>query len=351
MPSNDIIEQLPDIIIPEYYDALGILFANRDWIPRFVDETGKERLGIIEIVDNNHDEAREAIKIGQKKWLKFVKPADDAISTMQKYNASEFTKQVIYSGMLDTIQLSTGIISKDFIEGVTANILEQYISKHQGQHNFFDNKNILRQLSSVKLKLIEPWVQASVCGLCHNFELLLSSYPKKIATCSQCSREMFTVRIYKLNSSFEIHKLDNKDLPLFIGSYIKSKKSEEKVHISHKITDVENSTISGDIDVYIPASKTGIECKLFVNPHPQGNQFESYKGEILNIFLKYAKFGINRFIAITNLSKKDALELEEKLKLQLKEKGLQEKHLRVGHFSMENLISILDEEISPKISS
>lgn len=346
MESNDIIDKLPDFVIPDYYDALGILFANRDWMPRFVDETGKERLAIIEVIRNNQDEAREAIQLALKKRQKYVKPSNNTISAINNSEVLQFAKKIFSGGMLGTMQLSSGIVSKDFIEGVTADLLEQYLSKHQSQHSFFDNTKILNQLSNIKLKLIEPWLQASVCGKCHNFELLLSSYPKKAATCSQCERDMFTVRIYKIDASYERHKLENKDLPLFIKSYMTNKRPDIEVHVTYKMNKKEGSSILGDIDVYIPIMKLGIECKLFVNPYPQGNQFDTYQGELSSIFLKYADYGLNRLIGITNLSQKDAANMERSLKLQLEKEGWGGTSVRIGHFSLENLLSVLDEELS-----
>ena len=176
--------------------------------------------------------------------------------------------------------------------------------------------------------------------------MLAATYPKKDSHCANCDRPLSLCRIYGLDDNFELHKKQNKDLPLFIQAFLLNNTSNMvDIQCSHKVIDAETKKIKTDIDVFIKSSGTGIECKLFVNDVPLGNQFETYKGELLSSFEAYSKFGLTRLIAITNLNQSEAKNAEDEIKQKLNEKGIFPEFIKIGFFSFENLISILNNEI------
>jgi len=345
MDHNEVIENLVEFVSTNYLDALNILLVSRDWMPRFVDQNNNERLVIIEKINMTGENSITAIQLARNRWLKQIKDAKEIISDLRSDKLAETAKEILEK-ITEPKNISAAFMTVDNIEGLTAYILYGCLQKYQSQHKFFDNKKILDQLSHSALDLIEPWIQVGVCGFCHHFELLAATYPKKDSNCAYCDRELSICRIYGLNKDFELHKKNNKDLPLFIQAYVLDNIPEEiDVKLSHKMIDQDTKKINGDIDVYVPTTKTGIECKLFVNTTPQGNQFESFKAEILNSFIKYSNFGITRLIAITNLSKAEAQLIKDGIKRDLTEKKIQFDYLQIGYFSIEDLISILDNEI------
>lgn len=344
MDSEAIFNDIVEFVTPRYYESLKILLVNRDWLPRFVDQNGNERMVIIEKINMDNEKALDAIHKARDNWINQLEQAKNLINNAPKPEVIELVEKLIPK-IFDPQTIQANLTTIDFIEGLTADILFNCIEKYRKQNKFFDNKNILDQLSHEQVHIIEPWIQAAVCGHCHNFELILASYPKKESACSLCDRPLSICRIYGLEPDIEIHKKRNKDLPLFVKAYFSKNLPQGDIIASHKLLKKDSKELDSDIDVYIPATKTGIECKLFVNQSPQGSQFDSAKGELVKSFEMYNKHGIKRFIGLTNLNEAESKELEKYILEKLKNKGIEPKFLKIGHFSFGNLIDILNEEI------
>ena len=344
MDSEEIFNDIVDFVTPRYYESLKFFMANRDWFPRFIDQYSTERMVIIEKINMDNEKAIDAIYKARDNWINLLKQAKNEINTTPKIQVNELTEEII-SKIFDPQSILTNLVTIEFTEGITADILFNCIEKYRKQNKFFDSKKIIDQLSHEQVHIIEPWIQAAVCGYCHNFELILATYPKKESACSLCARPLSICRIYGLEPDIEIHKKRNKDLPLLVKAYFSKKLPQEDIITSHKLLKEDSKELDSDVDVYIPATKTGIECKLFVNPSPQGSQFDSAKGELVKAFEIYNKHGIKRLIGLTNLNEPESKELEKYILEKLKTKGIEPEFLKIGHFSFGNLIDILNEEI------
>jgi len=343
MDSEEIIKKLTEFSIPEYFPALRILFASKDSMPQFPDETGTLHHTIIQFNHEPDIESIEAINLAFRKWQEMLEFA------LQQTNMAELQRKfynVFSSAINSPFAIAMNVVGTETAAGYASSLLHLCMSKFKDQNELFKNPEIIRQLSHPKLEIITPISQISVCGACHNFEILLSTYPKRDTTCSKCSRDVLTARIFKLNDDYEVHKTRNKDLPLFATHYISRKTSNNQAICSFKISNRDNSSIEGDIDVYVPLTKTGMECKLYSSSDPQGGIFEGKKGEIATDFIKFGKFGIRRFIALTNLSESKAEELQKSLEKKLQAEGIHYDLIRIGYNSVKDLLSILDNEVS-----
>jgi len=171
MSHDEIIYDMLDFAIPRYFDALNILFANRDWMPRFVDQSGNERMVIIEKIKMDEEIIIDAIHKAREKWKKQTQEVKNILKNASEKNLNEITKQLIPK-MFDPQALSAGLMTIDVVEGITADLLYSCLENYSKQNKYFDDKKILSQLSHDALRLIEPLIQVGVCGYCHNFELL-----------------------------------------------------------------------------------------------------------------------------------------------------------------------------------
>lgn len=340
MNSHDnILELLVDHSIPDFYDSLQILLTSRDWIPRFFDENGQERIVIIEGVNKLSTEDKETINLASQRW--------------NEITSSVFEKEIDQSKLVESVKkflenlknphkIPVSLLSKEIIEGITADLIQQCISKYQVQSKLFDDEKVIRQLSSKSLPLLEPWAQTGVCGFCKNLELLLATYPRTQTQCPTCNRQMSIVRVYKLNKEFEKLKLENQDLPEFIKSFIQRKVQDAKIETLHQLDGGKN----GDIDVHLPSLGMGIECKLFINPNPEGKYFKSCIAELANSLKKYVKFGkIKNLLAVINLNESYEADVKKEIQRILNEEHLVYDDLRVVCFSFKKLIEILESEI------
>lgn len=332
------IKILVEHAIPNFYKAFLVLFVNYDLFPRFFDENGMKRIVVIEGVNNLSTNEIETVSLAAKKWNDRTKD----IQLKIKSEEEEVKKWLLRLTdiLLNPRKIPSSLLSKEIIEGVTSELITQCISEYRVQSDVFDKKNVIRQL--VKMGILEAWSQASVCGNCDIFELLLSSLPRKNSDCPKCKQRMTSIRIYKFEKNYENIKAANGDLPEFIKMYIINKVSGLNVETSYPLTGI----TGGDIDVYVPNIKTGFECKLFVNPIVEGNSLKSRIGEFVDSFKKFIEYGnVERLIAITNLDPKYKLEIETGIKAGLGKSTHPYSELKVVCSSVEDLMTLLDEEI------
>ena len=339
---HDIIELIVKSIDAGNPDILEILFSHRDWFPRLLDENEKPRMSIIDGIEELSDEEKQIINDSSNKWIQHVQSAynksrlDDPKNMLEKGSKSETKISTQKQLLFPTYEL---------IKGITANLLYHCVNRYAGQSDRF-NYELIRKLSRRECRIIEPWMQASFCKPCDHYELHYFSSTKKSIACHKCGGELPVIRIFRLDIGFEKHKFKHKDLPIFISKYILKRKPDADVVLSQKMKDSNNKDL-GDIDIYIPSTKTGIECKIFFNREPQGEQFENYENSVLNSLKNYSNMSnIERLIVITNLSEYNAKQLENELPSKLKEMGFNPRSIKVGYFSVVNLLNILNMEIS-----
>src|SRR3989442_6297883 len=134
MDSNDIVFKLCDSIIPDYYSSLQILFANRDWMPRFPDEKGNERIVIVQLL-NMSEQATEAIHFAAQKWTEMVQSFRMQNDVGSKIN--ELIERLRILLTQNPLQISANMLSKELTEAITGDLFLQCITKYQTQKKFF----------------------------------------------------------------------------------------------------------------------------------------------------------------------------------------------------------------------
>ena len=345
---NNLFKKLVDFAIPDFYDSLLLLFTSRDAIPRFpyADNT----LMVIHGVKNLSKDDHEIIHMVEKRW-------QNQIQNLRQENSLPSSDVAPYLNNLSELlehpsRLFAPVIGKDVIEAATSDFIQECISKYRVQSDLFDNPDVIKHLSK-RFGILEPWFQANLCSTCEVFEMLFSTLPEKDTECPKCTAPMKTIRIYKFNSELEKLKLNNQDLPEFIKTYLSSSLSDPSIVSSYQL----NGPQGGDIDVYIPISKTGIECKLFVHSYAEGNSLDSRISDIMVSLKKYVESGkTERLIVIINLAEEFKERIESEIKNNLKKNSLPFTHVKVVCNSVQDLLSVLNEEIqfyrsSPQLKS
>ena len=180
--SYDPITKLTDYSTPEFFESLRILFSNSDTFARFFDERGVKRIVVIEGVDKLTLDEVETINVRSKKWNEKTDSLRKAISTDKK--ELEKWLQLLLDNIANPHKIPASLLSRDIIEGITADLINQCITEYRAQSDIFNNPNVIRQLTH-KIGILDPWSQASVCGNCEILELLLSSYPEKNTKCAR----------------------------------------------------------------------------------------------------------------------------------------------------------------------
>jgi len=171
--------------------------------------------------------------------------------------------------------------------------------------------------SLLRLGLIEPKLQVSICPECSNYQITISPCPTNKTTCPSCGGEWATRTIYMFKSPYDKVKAQNQDLPLFISSYLKLRTTltniTEKPEI-HPNAELRKEDTAAEVDVYIPRIKMGIECKVYHNPNsPMTTSRLGIAGNLRKQLENYAKLGLTHIIIVTNLPEHHAKKIEEKL--------------------------------------
>ena len=157
-----------------------------------------------------------------------------------------------------------------------------------------------------KLGLIESKLQVSICSNCANYQLVVSKFLGESEECPKCGESWTTARLYTFVPTYEKVKLGNKDLSLFISSYLRYKVSELAPLATLDVRP--NATLSSkgvrvEVDVYLPQFNTGIECKVFENPFAPMTtaRLGSIQGPLVKQIRNYTSVGIKKIGIATNL--------------------------------------------------
>jgi hypothetical protein len=161
---------------------------------------------------------------------------------------------------------------------------------------------------SYELGIIEPLLGVSICPKCKNWEIRASEYPVAQLSCPHCKEEWLDITGFTLRDPYLELKQQSKDLPIFISAYIKS---QAAYPISvYALVPMKDKT--GEIDVYIRETETGIECKCFQDPHvTTESKLRSEAGKLKKQIEKYFEIGLKNVILVTNLSEPDSGKLHK----------------------------------------
>ncbi|MEM3616803.1 MAG: hypothetical protein QXP36_15300 [Conexivisphaerales archaeon] len=214
----------------------------------------------------------------------------------------------------------------------------------------------------LRLELIQPAIQVSICPKCANYQLTLSQCPPSTINCSKCGEKWTTQTVYLFKGQLSQIKAQNLDLPLFISSYLKFKiipltiLAEIEVYPNAIIETQTADKEKAEIDVYIPDLQAGIECKTYTDPTaPMTTQrLNGIVGDIMRKHIeKYLKANIENIFIVTNLPENHTQKLENALKNATEKQGIRLKTLKVIPGKIESLLQFLDDiakDITNKIS-
>ncbi len=247
-------------------------------------------------------------------------------------------------------------------EGIGAFALETLREKLRGILT-----NVLRPdeyqgmlMALLKLQLIEPRLQASLCGGCGNYCLTMSSNPQPVARCPKCGLEWLTLTLYVFHASIARFKTQNQDLPLFISAYLRSKVGREMPIGSPKVFPLaylgKRDSATVEVDVVVPDLRLGIECKEFedANAPMTRPRLSRLADELTTQIRSYMSVGIKKVLVATNLNARSATKLGQALSKKLPELAGSDSGIEVTPGTPEALLARLDtiaEELARRLEA
>jgi hypothetical protein len=200
----------------------------------------------------------------------------------------------------------------------------------------------------VKLRLVEPRIQASLCGKCGDYAVSISNTPQAIPKCPKCGFNWATLTLFVFAQAVAPLKVDNRDLPLFVSGYIRSKVTSLMPLGNSQIWPLAEFGASdnrvGEVDVAIPDLRLGIECKEFEDalaPMTR-SRLAGMAKDLEPQLARYMKLGFSRAMIVTNLSQKAAAKLAHALREKVPRLASREGALTVVPGTPELLLSALD---------
>jgi len=257
---------------------------------------------------------------------------DDESMTLQMI--AQLRKEIgpAFSTLVGPVFMRKG--AKPFAQGVAVAFAREFLAVEEKQKQAMgkDYEDVVQ--NACKLEIVEPLLEVGICHNCKNWRLTLSEYPERQLQCPYCQEEWLDITLLVFKDFYQELKKQNKDLPIFISAYLKSK-ATHPISVYPLVPIKEKR---GDIDVYVRESAVGIECKCFQDPHViTRNKLDSEAGNIKKQVEQYFKIGLKRVILVTNLSEPDS----ERLHKILKEKYSQDVKVLSGE--IDQLLKALTE--------
>lgn len=325
-----------------YLDALEILFINSQKIPKLKAGFYQDLFFLIE-VSGDSKEGRRTMETGILEWKNFLEKYKISFDRETKEDAKNMIDLLFGQGNLTTEALSsypwlhTPTQKKGIVSSLLKNTLLEYERESSLLKKLMAERDLISLLSDKDISIIETWAQIGVCHMCKTFEMISTTQGTRAKKCPSCNQQNLTATIYGFDENFQKHFINNKVLPLFCAGYINDL-SGKQVATKQKINDGDGNSC-GDIDVYVPQTQTGIECKLMIEHEPSDNQFQNHYAEIQRDLKKYLSFGIKNLVVITNIEEHRANTLKQRLQTELSLNS--EVTLQIIHHSVPLLLKIL----------
>ena len=252
-------------------------------------------------------------------------------------------------GLLKPLMPYLGAGIKPLSELLVAVLYKFYYRKFQYLQLIVPNLN--RVVESLrKFGVLTPFISISICAKCINYEFVFSKSLNINGNCPKCGCPWTVLTIDNFSPLFETLKKGNKDLPVFISSYLRS--SQFFPIGVYPNADIEIPGQRIEVDVLIEETSTGVECKCYEDPLIiSDNMIKSKAGDLCSQVENYLKAGIKRIFIITNLNSLNAVErLEQEIKSKLNINGVIFDEIKCLSSDIENLKKFLDEE-AQKISA
>jgi len=214
---------------------------------------------------------------------------------------------------------------------------------------FYDDEYEEMVDSLLKLNLIEPRLQISLCPHCADYQITLTKTATILEDCPKCGEEWASVTLFTFVAPYNEIKKNNSDLPLFISSYLKHKvvtfypAKELEIYPMVKMS-LDDGTIF-DVDVYIPEYHVGFECKVFEDAYARmtSPRINSLVGGLLPQVKRFFDAGIQNVIIVTNLVESSSNKVERLLKRKLSESDYPSK-IELLAKDYDKLLKWLDEK-------
>jgi len=320
-PERDNVEGA-DLVVSQ--SQLQLLRIVQEVLPRFLQRfSGSIGEAIVSITSVENEEERQSILAAR--IIEKVKSQDEG---------KEFWKSLApYIG---------GAI-KPFAELLVGSLYKFYYEKHNAQRQAI--AELSDTVASLKrLGLLTPFLSLGLCPVCNNYELVFSRSAKFSLSCAQCGSAWSVLTVNEFPQPLAALKRQGKDLPVFISAYLKSNSPLPVDVFPNAEFDLPNGKV--EVDVFIPDTATGIECKCYTNNIAVAEStIASEAGKIRQQIENYLATGITRVLVITNYSDADVGKLNAQLKEQLKHvNSLREWKILSGDIM--KFITLLNEEAS-----
>lgn len=193
-----------------------------------------------------------------------------------------------------------------------------------------------------RLGLTAPFLGIALCSSCNNYELAFSRSVRVMPNCPKCGSPWRVLVLNEFTQDFASLKVRNADLPVFVSAYLKS-----KLPVPVQVYADAEFVVDGErveVDVYIPDTATGVECKCYSNCIAvPDSTISSEAGKTKKQIENYLRLGLTRIVVVTNYNERDTNKLRISLKERLRNlKGMTE--LVVLGNDLDAFVRFLDQE-------
>ena len=288
-----------------------------------------------------------------QKFTELIVSASVGIASIEdeKMRESIFTAKIVETvktqeekqEFLKTLTPYLGGAIKPFAEMLVGSLYKFYFERYRNQRQViseFDDVVVLLK----RLGLLFPFLSLAVCPACNNFESVFSRFARFSPECPKCGTSWPVLMVNEFPESFASLKKANRDLPVFISAYLRSKSPLPVAVFPNAEFDLESG--KAEVDVFIPHTATGIECKCYTNNIAVSEStINSEAGKIKQQIERYLALGLVRVAIITNYNDADAEKLRMRLTGELKQiRGLNE--WKVLSSDLKAFAKFLDDESS-----
>lgn len=200
-----------------------------------------------------------------------------------------------------------------------------------------------------RLGLIESRMRVAICGSCGNHELLVAISPRAEKACTKCGADWARLNLYVFKESISSMKKDGTDLPVFASAFIRAQTRKEfipgEIDVYPLATWVSGGAKKGEIDVWVPLLRLGIEVKTYEDALAPltASRIGGYVGQISPQLGRYVSLGADRLAVVTNLPAGGAGKLEPALKSKLRKDGVAFRDLIVVPGNPDALVEFLTD--------
>lgn len=352
--------------VPKLADACRVLFVSGDNLTL---SSELHQIGLVTLQGAQNGQVENAdllisqtqlelVKIGQEALPRlirtFMEPIVSAGVDVASIENAEMRESVLTAKVVEKVKSQTasqetfkyflpylGGAIKPFAQLLVASLFKFYLERHNTQRQLLPEfSNVVSSLE--KIGLLSPFLNLAMCPKCDNYEIIFSRRARFSPACHKCGSLWPVLMVNEFPDSFALLKRANKDLAIFISMYLRS-------HSTFPVNIFPNAEFNvrggkAEVDVYIPETVTGVECKCYTNNLAIADStIQSEAAKMKRQLENYARLGIKRVLIVTNYGDVDIGKLSAALMAQMKTiKNLKE--VRLVGSELSAFKRILDEE-------